>query len=64
MSVIKEIRVEITPILFHLFNRSLKKAKFITLFKYGDGSKNQRIIDPFYYYLIIILKIIVKINKS
>ena len=23
MSVIKEIRVEITPILFHLFNRSL-----------------------------------------
>ena len=48
MSVIKEIRVEITPILFHLFNRSLsegifpialKKAKVIPLFKDGDRSK-------------------------
>ena len=48
MSVIKEIRVEITPILFHLFNRSLsegifpialKKAKVIPLFKNEDRSK-------------------------
>ena len=53
MSVIKEIRVEITPILFHLFiyyNRSisegifpiaLKKAKVIPLFKDGDRSKSE-----------------------
>ena len=48
MSVIKEIRVEITPILFDLFNRSLsegifpialKKAKVIPLFKDVDRSK-------------------------
>ena len=28
MSVIKEIRVEITPILFNLFNRSLSEGIF------------------------------------
>ena len=48
MSIIKEIRDDITPILFHLFNRSLtegifpialKNVKVITLFKYGDISK-------------------------
>ena len=48
MSVIKEIRVKITQILFHLFNRSLsegifpialKKAKVIPLFKDGVRSK-------------------------
>ena len=38
MSVITEIRVEITPILFHLFNRSLSEGIF-PLFKDGDRSK-------------------------
>ena len=43
MSVIISIRVEITPILVHLFNISLYVGifpiKVIPLFKYGDRSK-------------------------